>query len=159
MSVLPIKTKGDPILRQKCAPVDVGVDVSRIVRDMLDTARAKNGIGLAANQVGIPLRIIIVAKQAFINPEITKASGVSFLEEGCLSIPGKKVQKQRANSITVRYEDECGLPHKVKARDLIAHVFQHEIDHLDGVLMDDYQYFDEAVRQFNEDCNKKQVTP
>jgi len=148
MTVLAIKTKGSPELRMKCSPVGfekVGHMLRRaayldqVILDMLETAHAKGGIGLAANQVGYPFRVIVVSRQVFINPEILAGNGRSTIQEGCLSIPGKTIPVTRAKKVKVRYQDENGGYHTVKATNLIAHVFQHEIDHLDGVLVDDSQ--------------------
>jgi len=107
---------------------------------------AAQGVGLAAPQVGISLRIIVVnlsgedeprRSMAFINPEIVETAGKIVAEEGCLSIPEVTAQVKRAQEIRVKYVDEQGQPAEFQAQDLLARILQHEIDHLDGILFID----------------------
>lgn len=140
---LEILHDGNEILRKKSIPVkEISPDVLALISDMKETMVAANGIGLAAPQVGKNIRLIIVAtkdgEQALINPTIVKKSFRSEIDdEGCLSIPGCFVKVKRAKSIMVRAMREDGTTITFKAEGLFARVIQHEIDHLDGILMID----------------------
>ena len=141
----------DPILRQKCKKVrNLSNGLQTLIDDMIDTMRHANGIGLAAPQVGVPLRIIVAqipddieddpaAGKLFVvyNPEIVKSSGEHFPEEGCLSIPGYVANVRRAVNVVVTGKDRRGKDQRVRASGRLAQVFQHEIDHVDGVLFID----------------------
>ncbi len=151
MAVREIRLIGDPVLREKCkriAKSDKGLQ--KLIDDMIETMSAARGLGLAAPQVGVPIRLFIVqlpedtedepqAGKLFIfyNPEIVKASGEHTPEEGCLSIPGYVANVRRADEVTVKGKDRDGRDHRVKATGLLAQAFQHEIDHLDGILFID----------------------
>ena len=144
MAVLKVRRYGDPILRTKAKPVaDVTPEIRAIVDDMIETMYEEVGIGLAASQVGIPLRLMVVgderggAAQALVNPVITQSEGAVTAEEGCLSIPGIFAQVTRAASVTLEAQDLDGRPVSLRARGLQARVFQHEMDHLDGILFID----------------------
>ncbi len=142
---------GDPILRQKCKKVGkLTKDLRTLVDDMVDTMNDANGIGLAAPQVGAPLRIIVAqipddveeepaAGKLFVvyNPEIVKSSGEHFPEEGCLSIPGYVANVRRAFNVVVTGKDRRGRDQRLRASGRLAQIFQHEIDHIDGVLFID----------------------
>jgi peptide deformylase len=141
----------DPILRQKCKKVrNLSNGLQTLIDDMIDTMRHANGIGLAAPQVGVPLRIIVAqipddieddpaAGKLFVvyNPEIVKSSGEHFPEEGCLSIPGYVANVRRAVNVVVTGKDRRGKDQRVRTSGRLAQVFQHEIDHVDGVLFID----------------------
>jgi peptide deformylase len=144
MAVLTIRKYGDPILRRRAVPVEgVTPEVRRIVADMIDTMYDEVGIGLAAPQVGIPLRIIVVGDdetreaRALVNPVIATAGGQVTAEEGCLSIPGIFAPVSRAAWVTVEARDLENRPLTLTGQALLARVLQHEIDHLDGVLFID----------------------
>ena len=151
MGVLDIRVEGDPVLRQRAKRVRrVDGQVRALIADMFETMHAANGVGLAAPQVGISLRVVVVeippdmedepaagVKLAFINPEIIRARGEEVGEEGCLSIPGFVGMVRRAAEVTVRGLDAEGNPCQVKGKGLLARALQHEIDHLDGVLFID----------------------
>jgi peptide deformylase len=144
MAVLTIRKYGDPILRRRAAPVEgVTPEVRRMVADMIDTMYDEVGIGLAAPQVGIPLRIIVVGDdetreaRALVNPVIAAAGGQVTAEEGCLSIPGIFAPVSRAAWVTVEARDIENRPLTITGQALLARVLQHEIDHLDGVLFID----------------------
>lgn len=145
MAILPIRLAGDPVLRQKTPKVR-GVDQSlqQLIDDMIDTMHDAPGVGLAAPQVGSPLRVAVihVPEQeiiVLINPEIVKRSGERLLEEGCLSVPGYVAEVARSESVVVKALDRHGHPIRVKATDdLLAQALEHEIDHLNGVLYIDY---------------------
>ncbi len=150
MSVLPIVMYPDPRLRVKCKKISqFDSSLQKLVDDMVETLHAAHGVGLAAPQVGVPLRLFVaelpadydspLAGQTFVvaNPEIVKASGEYEPEEGCLSIPGWIANVKRAQVVTIKGRDRHGKEIRVKADDLLAQAFQHEIDHLDGVLFID----------------------
>jgi peptide deformylase len=143
MAIRQIRTFGDPVLKQKARPVDEVTDLHRkLIKDMFDTMRAAPGVGLAAPQVGVLERIFVWEVEeehgAVVNPEIAKASSETVTdEEGCLSVPGLTYPVERAGEVTVRGLNEHGEPIETAAEGLLARVFQHEIDHLDGVLFMD----------------------
>ncbi len=146
MAVREIRIMGDPVLRQKAEPLP-GVDdeTRRLIRDMFDTMYQEDGVGLAAPQVGVSQRVIVVDPReadakplGIVNPVIVEATDeVDRGEEGCLSIPGLKDIVERAASIVVEGLDADGQPLRLEAEGLLARVLQHEVDHLDGVLFVD----------------------
>jgi peptide deformylase len=140
--ILEIRKIGDPVLKQKAQKVDkVDSKIKRLVEDMIETMKFANGVGLAAPQVGEPLRIIVVDYEnkpiAFINPEILEAEGETIDLEGCLSVPGIELKIKRYERIVFKAQDLNGKVKKYRAKGLLARVIQHEIDHLDGVLIVD----------------------
>jgi peptide deformylase len=144
MAVLKVLKYGDPALRRRAAPVgEVTPEVRATIADMIETMYDEVGIGLAAPQVGISLRLIVIADeegrgvQALINPAIVEHGGEATAEEGCLSIPGVFAPVARAAWIKIEARDVAGKPLAISARGLRARVLQHEIDHLDGVLFID----------------------
>ena len=144
MAVLRVRKYGDPALRQRALPVgEVTPELRAIIADMTDTMYDEVGIGLAAPQVGISLRLIVVADeegrgvQALLNPTIVDRGGEVTGEEGCLSIPGVFAPVSRAAWVKVEARSVDGKPLAISARGLRARVLQHEIDHLDGVLFID----------------------
>ena len=146
MAILPILHYPDPRLRQRAAPVSVvDTEIRRVVDDMFETMYDAPGIGLAAIQVNIPKRIIVVDVSeekdqplCLINPEITAAEGTEQMDEGCLSVPGIYEPVERAERISVRALDRDGQPFELAADGLLAVCIQHEIDHLEGKLFVDY---------------------
>ena len=149
MTVLPIITLPDPLLRKSSAPIErIDADVRKLAADMLETMYAAPGVGLAAVQVGVPRRLIVLdtAKDeeppqplVLINPEIvTLGSELRQHEEGCLSIPDVRIDIDRPNTLTVRYLDLDGKPQELAAKGLLATALQHEIDHLNGKLIIDF---------------------
>ena len=142
-TTLKIHIYGSPILRKKAREVDI---IDQKVRDTLDEMLKimydHRGIGLAANQVGLLERMIVVDlgnnPLKLINPRITEKKGKIEFQEGCLSLPGTLVRVKRADSIRVEALDEEGRPLQIKARGLLSVCLQHEIDHLDGRLLIDY---------------------
>jgi peptide deformylase len=144
MAVLKVRKYGDPALRRSAAPVgEVTPELRRIIADMTETMYDEVGIGLAAPQVGISLRLIVLSDeegrgvQALLNPAIVDRSGEATGEEGCLSIPGVFAPVTRAARVKVEARSLDGQPLTIEARGLRARVLQHEIDHLDGVLFID----------------------
>ncbi len=149
MSIKPLIILPDPLLRQVSAPVErVDDDLKRLADDMLETMYDAPGIGLAAIQIGVPRRMLVIdlAKdgeekqpQVFINPEIIASSDArSVYEEGCLSIPEYYAEVERPAEVEVAYLDREGKESRVKAEGLLATCLQHEIDHLNGVLFIDH---------------------
>jgi peptide deformylase len=150
MAMRPILRADSPLVRQKAHKVKEFDDSLRaLVEDMVKTMRAAPGIGLAATQVGVSLRVIVVelAQEeepeterlyVLVNPEIVKARGEEEGEEGCLSLPGYVGEVKRASVVTVKGRDLKGREIRIKAKGLLARVLQHEIDHLDGMLFTDH---------------------
>ena len=142
-----ILTYGHPILRQATRPVaNLNGDLDRLIDDMVATMVAAPGMGLAANQVGSPLRVFVANPSedhdpsrllVVINPELVEADGELVTEEGCLSIPDFRDEVRRARRVLVRGLDRAGRPIEVEGEDLLARIFQHELDHLNGVLFVD----------------------
>jgi len=146
MSLLKILEYPDPRLRTTATPVEtVDDDLRRLIDDMLETMYAAPGIGLAATQVDVHKRVLVLDisetkddPYCFINPEILERNGVTFGEEGCLSVPGVTDSVERADEVRVRALDRDGEPFELQADGLLAVCIQHEIDHLDGKLFVDY---------------------
>lgn len=144
MAILKVRRYGDPVLRRRAAPVgEITDDLRRIMADLTETMYDEVGIGLAAPQVGVPLRLIVMGDddgreaRALINPVITEQGGQATGEEGCLSLPGIFAPVTRAAWVHVAAQDAEGKRLTIDARGLRARVLQHEIDHLDGVLFID----------------------
>ncbi|MGE5618019.1 MAG: peptide deformylase [Sphingomonadaceae bacterium] len=142
MAVRPIVLLGDPVLRQKAKRVTrFDPSIQQLIDDMIETLRAAPGLGLAAPQVGVLLRVVVIDVDDKItilcNPEITEMEGEYEPEEGCLSIPGYVANVKRALKVTVKARNRRGKEIKIKADGLLAHVIQHEVDHLDGILFID----------------------
>jgi peptide deformylase len=139
MSLLPIHLLGSPVLREPSAPVpEVTDEVRRLVEDMFETMDGAEGVGLAANQIGMAIRVAVVdaegSRIAMINPVIAEASGKAREEEGCLSIPDVYGEVTRPERIVLEATDQHGAPYRLEAAGLLARAIQHEIDHLDGIL-------------------------
>ena len=149
MAVLPILTAPDPVLKSKSKPVTAVDDrIRALMDDMVETMYHAPGIGLAAPQVGVLERVIVMdiarkdedrAPIRMVNPEIVWASDAdNVYEEGCLSVPEHYADVVRPAEVKVRYLDEAGAKHEIHATGLLATVVQHEMDHLDGVLFLDH---------------------
>ncbi|GAA3058465.1 peptide deformylase [Rhizobium viscosum] len=149
MTIKPLIILPDPVLRQVSKPIErVDADLQRLSDDMLETMYDAPGIGLAAIQIGVPRRMLVIdlskegeEKQplVFINPEIVSSSDErSVYEEGCLSIPDYYAEVERPANVTVKYLDREGKEQSVEADGLLATCLQHEIDHLNGVLFIDH---------------------
>ncbi|HSL01759.1 MAG TPA: peptide deformylase [Rubrobacteraceae bacterium] len=138
---LEIRTFGDPVLKTRAAPVDTfDESLSRLAGAMLETMRVSEGVGLAANQVGRLKRILVAAVEdeeyVIVNPVIEEVADTTEQgPEGCLSIPGIQVEVERATGITLSGQDLSGAPLRIETSGLVARIFQHEVDHLDGVLI------------------------
>jgi len=149
MALRQILTEPNKILREKSLTVKVvDEDLQKLMDDMLETMYAAPGIGLAAIQVGVPKRIIVLDiapkdkpknPMYFVNPEIiTKSENSSTYEEGCLSVPGQFAEINRPDKCHIKYLDYYGQPKEIKADGMLATCIQHEIDHLEGILFIDY---------------------
>jgi len=140
MAVIAIRVVPDPILRQKSKRVrSINSSIHKLIGNMLETMHSASGVGLAAPQVGIPLRVIVIGipeqeNIALINPQIVRRRGERLVNEGCLSIPGYVGELKRAVSVTVKGRDQNGKEIRIKANELLAQALEHEIDHLNGVL-------------------------
>ncbi len=138
MAILKIKKYPDPILREKCEEVkEVNEEIKKLVDDMIETMQKNDGAGLAAPQVGVSKRVIVVETEkgpvGFVNPKIVKKGKETVIEEeGCLSFPGLWLKIKRWKKVDIEALDGDGK--KVKAENLLASILQHEIDHLDGIL-------------------------
>jgi peptide deformylase len=138
----------DPLLKKKALPVSKVEDGTRtLIRDMFETMYDADGVGLAAPQVGVLERIIVLDTRprdegaqplAMVNPVITATEGTAVWGEGCLSIPGENEDVERAETVTVRYLDESGAERELTTAGLLAIAIQHEVDHLDGVVFVDH---------------------
>ena len=149
MSKYKILIEPDPILRQKCEPIDmVDDELRKLMKDMLETMYKAPGIGLAAIQLGILKRVVVIdiSKDSekknplfLVNPEITfKSKKTSTFEEGCLSLPGQYAEIERPAECHLQYLDFHGKKKEIKADGLLSTCIQHEVDHLNGVLFIDY---------------------
>lgn len=138
---LEIRTFGDPVLKSRATSVDkFDETLEQLAEDMLQTMREYEGVGLAANQVGRLKRVLVAALEdeeyVVVNPEISEIGDETEIEvEGCLSIPEIQVEVERATRIAVTGQDSTGGPLKLEAEGLLARILQHEIDHLNGVLI------------------------
>ncbi|MCU7905575.1 MAG: peptide deformylase [Candidatus Thiodiazotropha sp. (ex Epidulcina cf. delphinae)] len=146
MAILDILSFPDPRLRNKAKPVArVGDAVRRLIDDMLETMYEAPGIGLAATQVNVAKRVVVIDLSeeknqplCLVNPEILEMDGAEQMEEGCLSVPGVYETVTRANHIRLRAFGRDGAPFEMEADDLLAVCIQHELDHLEGKLFVDY---------------------
>jgi len=147
VSIRPVRYYGDPVLRSRARDVtEFDGSLLALVEDLHETMKAYNGVGLAANQVGVLQRVLVVdvpqedgprVRHCLVNPVIEQRSGTMKGEEGCLSIPGIYEDVTRAQKIRVRALNEKGEPVQFEAEDYLARAIQHEVDHLDGVLFVD----------------------
>jgi peptide deformylase len=144
MSVLKIRTNPDPALRRKAKKIAAIDDsVRKLIDDMIETMQEAYGVGLAANQVGIPLRIVVIQIPeqevlVLVNPVIVETKGERMVIEGCLSVPGYQAEVSRAESVRIQARDRNGKLFRKRGTELLAQALQHEIDHLNGVLYIDY---------------------
>lgn len=161
MAIRPLVLYPDPVLLKPTEPVErFDEELRELLRDMADTMYAASGIGLAANQVGVPLRLFIMdvsggedpdASRVFINPEITELRGGEVGEEGCLSFPDVMLDVERARGVTVKAQDADGEPFTFEAEGLLARAVQHECEHLDG------QVFLRNISAIKRELVKKQI--
>ncbi len=153
MATIPIRTLPDPVLRQKSKRVAIiDKSIKKLINNMMETLQAIPGVGLAAPQIGVLLRVIVVGmpeQEAFslINPQVVRRKGERLVDEGCLSIPGYVGQITRSESVTVKGMDTGGKEVRVKAEGLLAQVLEHEMDHLNGVLYIDHLESPDKLRK------------
>lgn len=151
MAIRTIRVYPDPVLRTKTARVKkIDGSLDGLIQDMVETMHAAPGVGLAANQVGVSLQLAVIDLSSredaedrhpllvFINPEIISQEGAAVEEEGCLSIPDFSEKVKRAAKVRVRAQDRTGKTFEIEAEGLLAKAFQHEIDHLNGLLFVDH---------------------
>ncbi|HEX9609752.1 MAG TPA: peptide deformylase [Candidatus Limnocylindria bacterium] len=152
MAIRPILTAAEPVLRERTKRVSrYDVSLHRLLDDMLETMRYAPGVGLAANQIGVPLRVAVIEVDGrvteLINPEIVRSAGEQVDWEGCLSIPGYVAEVTRAEKVTVKARDRHGKEFRLRGTELLSRALQHEIDHLNGGLyIDLLDSLDELVR-------------
>ncbi|NOZ74881.1 MAG: peptide deformylase [FCB group bacterium] len=146
MAVRPILHYGNPILREKCKPVIDFQSLAAILEDMYDSMYEADGIGLAANQIGFDLHCFVIdvthTEEAdepivFVNSKLIASRGASDYEEGCLSLPGIQLNISRPEFVTIEYQDESGKTFSREFGGLLARAIQHEMDHLNGVMIVD----------------------
>jgi len=150
MSILKIKTYPDPILKKKAATVtQFGPEEQKLFDNMIETMYEEDGVGLAAPQVGVSKRIFIASptmtqgeEYVFVNPEIIEVRGRELGLEGCLSLPGISGEIPRAKVIRFKALDRSGKPVEMEIKDFFARIIQHELDHLNGILLIDRVDFD-----------------
>jgi len=144
MAIRIIVKDPDPVLREKAKPVTkFNANLHKLLDDMAETMYDANGVGLAAPQIGILKRVIVIDTGdehgliEMVNPEIIEKSGEQFGPEGCLSIPGINGEVRRAMRVKVRGQDRHGVEYTIEGEGLLARAFQHEVDHLNGILFTD----------------------
>jgi peptide deformylase len=156
MAIHKVITSENPVLRQKGKKVHrFDPSIARLIDDLFETMHAAHGVGLAAPQIALSLRVFVAEyeerKIAMVNPEIIKAEGEELGSEGCLSIPGYVGDNiRRATSVVVKGQDARGKPTRVRAEGWLARILQHEIDHLDGILFLDRLDRPEDLREVRE---------
>lgn len=140
MSLRAIRVLPDPVLRQKAKKVSkIDKSVQQLIDDMIETMRSASGVGLAANQIGIPLKIAVIEIPGdeiivLVNPEIIKKEGERIIGEACLSVPGYHGELKRSVRVKVKARDRQGRSIRIKGEELLAQALEHEIDHLSGIL-------------------------
>lgn len=145
MTVRPIRYLGDPVLRKPARKVSrVDDSIRRLIEDMTESMYAAHGVGIAAPQIGVPLRVVVIGMPdeepfALVNPEVVRRSGERRLDEGCLSVPGYRGTVTRSVQVTVKALDAGGKEIRVKAEgNLLAQALEHETDHVNGLLYVDH---------------------
>ena len=144
MAVIKIRTLPDPVLRQKAKKVTkIDGSIQKLIDDMIDTMHAAPGVGLAAPQIGVSLRVAVIELPGeelitLINPAIIKKQGERIVAEACLSVPGYQGEIKRAVTVKVKAQDRQGREIRLKGEELLAHALEHELDHLNGILYIDH---------------------
>jgi peptide deformylase len=144
MAVLPMVAYPEAVLRQKAKRVtNIDGSIKRLIDDMVETMHEVGGVGLAAPQVGVPLRVAVIELPdeetiVLVNPKIVKRSGERQVEEGCLSVPGYRGEIRRSDKVIAKGLDRHGREVRIKGEGLLAQALEHEIDHLDGTLYIDH---------------------
>ena len=159
MAVLPVLALPDPVLRQKAKRIrTIDGSIKKLIDDMLETMHADpNRVGLAAPQIGISLRVIVIGIPeaediVLVNPEIVRRTGERLVTEGCLSVPGYYAKVYRAESVTAKGRDRNGKQIRIKAEGLLAQALEHEVDHLNGTIyIDHLETMDELKKVVTEE--------
>jgi peptide deformylase len=144
MAVLQLRFHPDPVLRHKAKRVTkIDGKITQLIDDMIDTMHAAGGVGLAAPQVGVSLRVVVIEMPGeetlvLVNPEMVKRTGEVEVTEGCLSIPGYRGEIKRVAKVTVKGLDRQGKQIRIKGEGLLAEALEHELDHINGVLYIDH---------------------
>ena len=157
LTVHPIRLLPDPVLRRKAVRVPA-IDASshRLIEDMIESMYAANGVGLAAPQIGVSLRVVVIGMPeeepfALINPEIVKRSGERTVDEGCLSLPGYRGELTRSTLVIVKGLDPSGKQVRIRAKDnLLAQALEHETDHINGTLYVDHLPSMDVLRRIDQ---------
>ncbi len=156
MAVLPISHfPDDRVLRQKAKKIPaIDASIERLINNMIETMQQERGVGLAAPQVGVSLRVIVLQMPgeepiALINPEIVETAGEQMVTEGCLSVPGYYGEIRRPAEVVVKGKNRWGKPTRIKASGLMAEALEHEIDHLNGMLYIDHVEDPENLREID----------
>jgi peptide deformylase len=163
MAVLPMVDYTNPVLRQKAKRVsNIDGAIAQLIDDMVETMHEVEGVGLAAPQVGVPLRIAVIELPdeeiiVLVNPKIVKRSGERQIEEGCLSIPGYRGEIQRSEKVTVKGLDRFGREIRIKGEGLLAQALEHELDHLDGTLYIDHLESIEKLMPVTVDVETREI--
>jgi len=153
MAVLEIRTLPDRVLRQKARRVTtIDGSIQKLIDDMIDTMRANSGVGLAAPQIGVPLRIAVIEMPGeevitLINPQIVKRQGERAVEEACLSVPGYQGEIKRSVIVKVKAQDRQGREVRIKGEGLMAQALEHETEHLNGTLYLDHVESPDKLRR------------
>jgi len=157
MAVLEIRTLPDQVLRRKARKVSaIDGSIQKLIDDMIETMRANSGVGLAAPQVGVPLRIVVIEMPGeevitLINPQIVKRQGERVVDEACLSVPGYQGEINRSVIVKVKAQDRRGKEIRIKGEGLLAQALEHETDHLDGTLYIDHIESPDKLRRLDQE--------
>lgn len=156
MAVRPILVVGNPVLREKAKRISqFDRSLHTLLDDMIETMRAAPGVGLAAPQIGVPLRVAVIEVDGvvteLINPEVVKTSGEVEVDEGCLSVPGFWGRIKRAEKVTFKARDRTGKEIRIRGEGLFGQALQHETDHLSGMLYIDHEGVVDTLRRTRPD--------
>ena len=157
MAVLEIRTLPDQVLRRKARKVSaIDGSIQKLIDDMIETMRANSGVGLAAPQVGVPLRIVVIEMPGeevitLINPQIVKRQGERVVDEACLSVPGYQGEINRSVIVKVKAQERQGKEIRIKGEGLLAQALEHETDHLDGTLYIDHIESPDKLRRLDQE--------
>lgn len=157
MAILNIKCNPDPVLRKKAKRVtSMDSSIQKLIDDMIDTMQSASGVGLAAPQVGISLRLAVIQVPdeeviVLVNPVVLKKEGERLVLEGCLSIPGYQAEIKRSESVKVKAKDRHGKEIRLKGEELLGQALEHEIDHLNGILYIDLIDSQDKLYKIEED--------
>jgi len=165
MTALPIRVLPDPVLRAKAKRVpSIDASIHKLIADMIDSMYEANGVGVAAPQVGVSLRVVVIGMPdedpfALINPEIVKVSGERDVDEGCLSVPGYRGELKRHSLVIAKGLTPEGKEIRIKSRDdLLAQALEHEIDHLNGTLYIDHLDSLDTLVKIDEEARREGAT-